>query len=120
MHLSQRAILAALLGLAACSEPGIVTIPPTGTPTQLSVAVQPSATAQSGVALGQSPVVRLRDAGGSPSATSGVMITVSGPAGLTFGGSTTATTDGSGSARFTAWRSAAWSATTRCISRPGR
>jgi len=98
--MTSRWTLGLLIALAACSEDAIVTIPPTGTPTQLAVTVQPSSSAQSGVALAQGPVVRLKDAGGNASATAGVVVTVSGPAGLTFGGSTTATTDGSGTARF--------------------
>ncbi|MFI5280102.1 MAG: beta strand repeat-containing protein [Gemmatimonadales bacterium] len=94
-----RVLIAALAALAACSNDGPVAIPPTGTPTQLSMATQPSATAQSGAALATPPVVRLKDSGGSASATAGVLITATTGAGATLT-SASATTDGSGTARF--------------------
>src|SRR2546426_11971856 len=37
-----------------------------GTATQVTITTQPSATAQSGVAVAQQPVVQLREAGGKP------------------------------------------------------
>src|SRR5439155_1639743 len=50
-------------GLTAATS-GTITIT-AGTATQLTVTTQPSATAQSGVAFAQQPVVQLRDAGGN-------------------------------------------------------
>src|SRR5258708_19906953 len=81
MDQRSRMLVAAFAALAACSNDGPVAIPPTGTPTQLSVATQPSASAQSGIALSTPPAVRLKDSGGSPSAVAGVQITATPGAG---------------------------------------
>jgi hypothetical protein len=92
------------------SAPGItaVTSAPitlsAGTTTALAIVTQPSASAQSGVAFGMQPVVKLRDAAGNDVASPGVAITASiasGPAGATLGGGTTVQTSGSGVATFT-------------------
>src|SRR5262249_49753163 len=74
-----------------------------GSATQLFVAQQPSSNAQSGIVLSQQPRVQLRDGSGNPVAQSGVSVLAaisSGPGG-TLGGTTTATTDGTGLATFT-------------------
>src|SRR5439155_699770 len=73
-----------------------------GTGTQLTVTTEPSATAQSGVAFGQQPVLQVRDAAGNPAGGAGVPVTVviaSGPAGATLSNAT-ATTLASGAATF--------------------
>ncbi len=74
--------------------------PPVTTPTQLSMSLQPSASAQNAVALPQPPQVRLRDAAGHLSATAGVLVTatVNNGAAVT---NATATTDANGAATFT-------------------
>ncbi|HJR36595.1 MAG TPA: Ig-like domain-containing protein, partial [Gemmatimonadales bacterium] len=73
-----------------------------GAATQLFIATQPSATAQSGAALAQQPQIQLRDASNNPVAQSGVVVTAAiASGGGTLGGSTTATTNASGLATFT-------------------
>ncbi len=73
-----------------------------GAASQLAVTTQPSATAQSGVAFPQQPVVQLRDASGNPVAQAGVTVTAAiATGGGTLGGTTTATTDAGGAATFT-------------------
>src|SRR5439155_610164 len=73
-----------------------------GGPTQLTITTQPSASAQSGVAFAQQPVVQLRDASGNAVSQAQVTVTA---AIATGGGSSdgrrTATTNGSGAASFT-------------------
>jgi|tagenome__1003787_1003787.scaffolds.fasta_scaffold20982425_1 alpha-tubulin suppressor-like RCC1 family protein/5-hydroxyisourate hydrolase-like protein (transthyretin family) len=66
----------------------------------LAVVTQPSASARSGVALDQAPVVELRDRNGAPFAEAGVPVAaaVSDGAGLT--GTTTISTDANGRATF--------------------
>lgn len=74
-----------------------------GTATQLSITTQPSANAQSGIAIPQQPAIQLLDALSNPVNQSGVVITASintGPGGGSVGGTTTATTNGSGLATF--------------------
>ena len=74
-----------------------------GTAGTLTIEQQPSASAQSGVALAQQPKVQLRDANGNPVLTGGVAIQAqitSGPAGATLSGATVPT-DGTGLAQFT-------------------
>ncbi len=69
---------------------------------QLDVATQPSATAQSGVAFVQQPVVLLRDDIGNPVSQSGVVITAAiATGGGALGGTVTATTNTNGVATFT-------------------
>lgn len=72
-----------------------------GSASQLAMHTQPSASAQSGVALSVPPAVRLRDAAGNAVSTPGVSVSVSvsGP-GAVLGGTTVATTDASGIATF--------------------
>ncbi len=65
-----------------------------GSAGKLAIAVQPPASAQSGINLTTSPVVQLQDVNGNPVNTSGIAITAgiaSGPAG-TLGGTTTEAT----------------------------
>ncbi len=72
-----------------------------GTATQLLIQTQPSAAAQSGVALAVQPVVRLADAFGNTVPTAGTLITAALASGAgTLGGTLTATTAG-GVAGFT-------------------
>ena len=73
----------------------------TGTPTQLSLATQPSSSGASGVALAQQPVVQLLDAAGNPSPASGVQVTAVVAQGQGTVSNATATTNGGGRATFT-------------------
>jgi alpha-tubulin suppressor-like RCC1 family protein len=66
----------------------------------LGVVAQPPATAQSGIALAQAPVVELRDRDGAPFAQPDVMITASIVGGGTLGGTVTRATDAQGRAAF--------------------
>jgi alpha-tubulin suppressor-like RCC1 family protein len=67
----------------------------------LGMVTQPQSSAQSGVALTQTPVVELRDQDGAPFAQAGVTVTVSiANGGGTLGGTTTQTTDAQGRASF--------------------
>src|SRR5439155_988417 len=87
-------------GLSAVTS-GTITLG-AGAATQLALTTQPSATAQSGAAFAQQPVVQLRDAAGNPVSQSGTMVTAtiaSGPTGATLSG-TSATTGLSGAAAF--------------------
>src|SRR2546425_1238057 len=71
-----------------------------GAATQLTLTTPPSATAQSGVALAQQPVVQLQDANGNPVSQSGVLVTATvTPAGATPTNAT-ATTAANGDATF--------------------
>src|SRR5207244_4486872 len=73
-----------------------------GTATQLTITTQPSPTATSGAALGQQPVLQVRDGAGNPAGGAGVPVTAviaSGPAGATLSNAT-ATTVASGAATF--------------------
>lgn len=67
----------------------------------LAVVVQPSANAQSGVALAQPPVVELRDRNGAPFPRAGVAVTAAVSGGAALTGSTTQNTDAQGRATFT-------------------
>src|SRR5205807_654365 len=87
-------------GLTAATS-GTITIT-AGTATQLTVTTQPSATAQSGVAFAQQPVVQLRDASGNAVSQAHVpALPAALPSCGTLGGTLTATTNGSGVATFT-------------------
>src|SRR2546426_535014 len=78
---------------------GTITIT-AGAATQLTLTTPPSATAQSGVALAQQPVVQLQDASGNPVSQSGVLVTATvTPAGATPTNAT-ATTAANGVATF--------------------
>jgi hypothetical protein len=80
---------------------GVVTVS-AGSAGQLGITTQPSATAQSGVAFIQQPVIQLRDALNNPVAQAGVSITAAiNSGGGTLGGTTTVTTDANGTATFT-------------------
>jgi hypothetical protein len=73
-----------------------------GSATQLSYSTQPPANANSGQAFATAPVLLLRDAANNPVAGVVVTATITGtPAGVSFVGSTTATTGGTGLATFT-------------------
>ena len=98
-----RSLWAVLLLVASCSKgstgPGDDSAV---VPTQLVVRTQPSSTAQSGVARGTQPVVRLRDAGGDDAGQSAVSVTASiATGGGTLGGTTSVMTNASGQATFT-------------------
>src|SRR2546425_6408226 len=72
-----------------------------GTATQLTVTTQPSATAQSGVAFVQQPVVQLRDGSGNAVSQAGVVVTAAiAMGGGTLGGTLTATTTSTGVAGY--------------------
>ncbi len=72
-----------------------------GTATQLAMATQPSASAQSGAPIAQQPVVQLEDAAGNAVSQSGVVVTAAiASGGGTLGGTPTATTNASGAATF--------------------
>ena len=74
----------------------------TGAATNLFLATQPSATAQSGVALAQQPVVQLRDASNANVSQAGVPVTVSLTGGSgTVSGTLTVNTNANGQAVFT-------------------
>jgi hypothetical protein len=89
------------------SSPGLTSVQftamaTTGTPSQLTITTQPSSTAQSGVAFSQQPVLQVRDSGGNPISQSGISVTASiASGGGTLGGTTTVTTNSSGTASFT-------------------
>lgn len=73
-----------------------------GAATRLFLTTQPSGAAQSGVAFAQQPVVQLQDGAGNPVSQSGVVVTaVIASGGGTLNGTTTATTNSSGTATFT-------------------
>src|SRR5437867_3879733 len=72
-----------------------------GAATQLTLTTQPSATAQSGVAFAQQPVVQLRDGDGNAVNQAGVTITAAiATGGGTLGGTVTAATSGRGVSSF--------------------
>jgi adhesin/invasin len=69
---------------------------------RLAITTQPSAAAQSGIALPQQPVVQLRDAFGNAVAQSGTAVTAALASGTgTLGGTATVNTDAAGVATFT-------------------
>jgi len=73
-----------------------------GAATQLTITTEPSASAASGVAFAQQPVLQLRDASGNAVSQSGVVVTAALASGaVTLGGTLTATTNASGVATFT-------------------
>jgi hypothetical protein len=72
-----------------------------GTPTQLTFDTQPSTTASTGVPFTMQPVLLLRDAANNPISGVDVTAAITGsPAGVSFVGTTTVTTNGSGQAVF--------------------
>ena len=81
---------------------GTITIGGAGAATQLTITIQPSAAATSGVAFAQQPQVQLRDAVGNAVTLGGVSVTVAIATGSgTLSGTTTVTTNASGVAIFT-------------------
>ncbi len=73
-----------------------------GAATQLAIVTQPSATAASGAAFAQQPVIQLQDAAGNAVSQSGVVVTAAiATGGGTLGGAPTATTGAGGTATFT-------------------
>ena len=92
--------LAALAAFTACSSDSSIGPPVPGVPTQLSIATQPSSTAQSGTPVATQPVVRLRDTDGRLVALAGTVVTASVAGGGVTLASGAATTDGSGAAHF--------------------
>lgn len=73
-----------------------------GAPARLAIQTQPSASAVSGVVLGQQPVIQLLDAAGNPAMQSGVAVqVVIATGGGSLGGATSTLTDGNGRAAFT-------------------
>jgi len=79
-----------------------VTVAATGAATQVAITTQPSATATSGTAFPQQPVVQLTDSNGAAARQSGVAVTAAiATGGGTLGGTTTATTNANGMAAFT-------------------
>src|SRR5687768_1737943 len=72
-----------------------------GVARSLAIAVQPTSSAQSGVALSTQPAIQLKDAAGNNVGQAGVVITASIASGTgTLGGATTATTNSAGLAQF--------------------
>lgn len=70
-------------------------------PPHLSITTQPSSTASSGVSFAQQPEIQLEDSHNNPIAVSGVAVVVAiSTGGGSLGGTTTATTDQTGLARF--------------------
>src|SRR5207248_3001793 len=96
---SDRTLTFSATGLTSATS-STVTIT-AGAATQVSITTQPSASAQSGAAFAQQPVVQLRDANGNPVSETGVTVTVAIASGAgTLGGTLTATTNASGVASF--------------------
>ncbi|HEY2805735.1 MAG TPA: hypothetical protein VGI92_07755, partial [Gemmatimonadales bacterium] len=91
-------VAAAALAVTACGKDSAGP-PAVTTPTQLSVAVQPSATAQNAAAIAQQPQIRLRDAAGRLTAEAGIVVTASVTGGAVLS-SAIATTNASGTAVF--------------------
>ncbi len=72
-----------------------------GPAAQLTLTVQPSASAQSGVPFPQQPVLQVRDAAGNPVSQAGISVTAAiATGGGTLGGTTTVGTNSSGVASF--------------------
>jgi hypothetical protein len=73
-----------------------------GAAVKLSITTQPSASASSGVAFAQQPVIQLRNEANNPVSREGVVVTANiKSGGGTLGGTTTATTNANGVATFT-------------------
>src|SRR5439155_3593655 len=87
-------------GSLAPATSGTITLS-AGTATQLTITTQPSATAASGAAFGQQPVIQVRDVAGNPVGGAGRVVTAATPSsGGTLGGPRTATTNSSRVASF--------------------
>jgi len=94
------AIVQATIG--GTSGQATVTVTALPVATQLAITTQPSSTAENDIAFPAQPVVQLRDASGNTVAAAGVVIqaAITAPGTGTLGGTTTATTNGSGAATF--------------------
>ena len=101
LRAARAALPLALLGaLVTCSDDSTGPNNP-GPATALVITTQPSATAASGAAFAQQPVVQLRDASGNSVDSAGVVVSVLiASGGGTLGGTLAATTDATGSANF--------------------
>src|ERR1019366_7247477 len=72
-----------------------------GAATQLAITIQPSASAASGVAFAQQPVIQLLDAANNPVSVAGTVVTAAiSTGGGALGGTVTASTNASGVATF--------------------
>lgn len=100
-HVGAGYTLVATSGALTQAESAPFAIVP-GAPAALSITTQPSATATSGSALAQQPVIQVRDAGGNAVAKSGIQVTavLNGAAGA-LGGVRTVATNAEGVATFT-------------------
>src|SRR4029077_19895003 len=75
--------------------------PPPSSATQLSITMQPSSTAQSGVAFPQQPLVQLRDSAGNAVNQGSVVVNANiASGGGSLGGTTSVLTDSTGRAVF--------------------
>lgn len=103
---SVRGIAAGSADIVATSEgksgkATLTVVVPAPVATKLAVVTQPSATAVNGQPLAQQPAIQLQDASGTPVAQTGVIITSAiASGGGTLSGTTTATTNASGTATF--------------------
>ena len=97
--IGDRTLVFSSAGLASATS-GTVSVAP-GAAAQVSIATQPPSSAASGVALGVSPVVQLRDGSGNAVAQAGVSVTVSLESGdPVLGGALSRQTDAGGRAVF--------------------
>src|SRR2546430_2685602 len=96
-------LTATAAGSGITGNPVTSTAPGTaGAAAKLAITTQPSATARSGVAFPQQPVIQLQDASGNPVSQSGTPVTATiASGGGTLGGTPTVTTNTSGTAVFT-------------------
>ena len=98
--IGQQTVSAAAAGLQG-SPVAFTATATIGSASRLAIVTQPSSNASSGVPFAQQPVIQLQDASGNSVAEAGVIITVAiASGGGTLGGSSQATTDGSGRAAF--------------------
>ena len=87
--------------LASCTQNDLTGPLPTGPAARLAITRQPSASAASGVAFAQQPIIQLLDAAGNPVSEVGVLVTAAiATGGGTLGGTLTAITNVSGAATF--------------------
>ena len=93
------------LSASATGVQGVVlfqTAAAAGAPGKLTIATQPSGTAQSGVPLAQQPALQVTDAAGNPVAAAGISVEATiASGGGTLSGTTTVTTNAEGRAVFT-------------------
>jgi uncharacterized protein YccT (UPF0319 family) len=87
--------------LATCRQNEVTGPAATGPAAELAITTPPVATAASGVAFSQQPVVQLQDAAGNPVSQAGVVVTAAIASGTgALGGTITATTNANGAAAF--------------------